>query len=190
MNNKNFLRTQETIFELAKDRGYSTENVEKWESFEDDCELVFDDLLVIWHNDQIGIKYINTLLSGRLKDGDIKNVIIIRTGKLTSNAKTTIQELNYISDESSDKEKKHINIQTFEYKQLIINITKHMYQPKFRRVTEKEEKNILQQYRTTKEFLPKILSEDPVCEYYNWKKGDIIEMKDEDGITYACIDDK
>ena len=68
------------------------------------------------------------------------------------------------------------NVEIFLYKDLIINITKHVYQPKFKPLSEADMNIILETYQCNKNQFPKMLVTDPVARYYGMKSGNMIKI--------------
>ena len=177
-----FYRSQNTIFELLRDRGYKIDDKNKVSDFskENNYEIISkkkeESILVTWIQCDVGIDIIKKLYN-RLKEDNILNCIIIKNEKLTNAAKTVIEE-------SSNSRK----IQVFDIKNVIINITKHVLVPKHELLSEEQSKILLSNYRVQKNQLPRIFISDPVVKYYGWKRGDIIKISRSNGEqTYRCI---
>lgn len=69
-------------------------------------------------------------------------------------------------------------IQTFYYKHLIVNITRHKYVPSHELIQNSMEiKDVLRSYSLENvRGLPSILKNDPICRYYNGKVGDVFRI--------------
>ena len=94
------------------------------------------------------------------------------------------------------------NVEIFQMKNLMINITKHVLQPKFEIIYPKDELNIVKQYISSttitpqqinqfKSKLPKIPKDDPISKFYGLKSGNILKitrMNEQSGryITFRC----
>lgn len=65
-------------------------------------------------------------------------------------------------------------VEVFNYKQLLRNITKHEYQPKFRVMSELEKEEVKRKYICSDDQLPKMLWEDPIRQYFGLKEGQMI----------------
>lgn len=177
----NFHKVQNTIFEMLADRGF-TKFPKKIESqyLEEDTESVFENddtkVLVLYHpQDSVGVAFVKMCYQ-KLEEQNIKNLIIVKWGKLTPTAKTTIDEMN------------DHNIQVFDVEEISNNVTKHVLVPKHELLTKDETMTLLKKYRSVKTQLPRILKSDPVIRYYGWNKGDIVRIIRKSGeITYRCI---
>ena len=71
----------------------------------------------------------------------------------------------------------HKNLQLFYLKNLVVNVTKHVLVPKHIKISKEEEDVILKRFNIKKKNeLPIIKSDDAICQYYNFKSGDIIKI--------------
>jgi len=86
----------------------------------------------------------------------------------------------FVFDSISEKVKMSLSIlpntEVFNEVFLMINILEHIDCPKYEILTEEEGKEVLNSYILKKNDLPKILTTDPIVEYYNLKRGDIIRI--------------
>jgi DNA-directed RNA polymerase subunit H (RpoH/RPB5) len=69
------------------------------------------------------------------------------------------------------------NSEVFFEKDLMIDVMKHKYQPKFKLLTEEEKQQKLKDYNIESKFESKMLSTDPIARYFNAKPGDIFRIK-------------
>jgi DNA-directed RNA polymerase I, II, and III subunit RPABC1 len=58
----------------------------------------------------------------------------------------------------------------------MINLVEHIDSPKYEVLTENESKEVLESYIIKKKEMPKLLTSDPVVDYFNLKRGDIIRV--------------
>jgi DNA-directed RNA polymerase subunit H (RpoH/RPB5) len=86
----------------------------------------------------------------------------------------------FVFDSISEKVKMSLSIlpntEVFNEVFLMINILDHIDCPKYEILGEEEIKEVLNSYILKKNDLPKILTTDPIVEYYNLKRGDIIRI--------------
>jgi DNA-directed RNA polymerase subunit H (RpoH/RPB5) len=88
-----------------------------------------------------------------------------------------------VFDSSFDKTKvvefedNNDNVNVFYYKQLLFNVSKHQLVPLHQKVDD-DTKRTLKKKLLIKNFgqLPLIYKSDPVCKYYNFRKGDVIKI--------------
>jgi len=183
-----FFRTQNTIFELLKDRNYIVDDNQKltkeeYEEQQDDIiKLNFeneegDKITVRWYNCDIGVVLINKLYQ-ELSEDNIQTAIIVKSKKLTSPANATINDMSTM--------KNVINI--FDVEELINNKTKHFLVPKHTLLTNSEEMEIMKQYSLKKSQFPKLIySQCPIVKYYGWSRGNIIKITRKTSVTYRCV---
>ena len=69
------------------------------------------------------------------------------------------------------------NSEVFFEKELMIDIIKHKYQPKFKLLSDEEKQQKLKDYNIENKFESKMLSTDAVARYFNAKPGDIFRIK-------------
>jgi DNA-directed RNA polymerase I, II, and III subunit RPABC1 len=106
--------------------------------------------------------------------GEDIHVILVMKDKITTNI---TKELSL---------SKYKNVEIFQLKNLLINITKHVLQPKFDIVLENEEEDIVKQFVSVKitksvinqlkSKLPKIKKDDPVAKFYGLKVGNLLKI--------------
>ena len=69
------------------------------------------------------------------------------------------------------------NSEVFFEKDLMIDIIKHKYQPKFKLLSDEEKQQKLKDYNIESKFESKMLSTDAIARYFNAKPGDIFRIK-------------
>ena len=86
----------------------------------------------------------------------------------------------FIFDSISDKAKLSLtdlpNTEAFNETFLMINLIDYIDSPKYEVLTEEETKEMLESYILKKKEMMKILTTDPVVDYFNIKRGDIIRI--------------
>jgi DNA-directed RNA polymerase subunit H (RpoH/RPB5) len=105
--------------------------------------------------------YINTM-----HERKIMHSIIIYVEGVTSFTKKAIKQ-------SSDME-----FEIFAQDDLQYNITKHKLQSKFRKLTQDETEEFKKKFGIK---IPVLKLDDPISRFYNYKKGDIIEVTRKNG---------
>ncbi|XP_031280631.1 uncharacterized protein LOC116139097 [Pistacia vera] len=75
---------------------------------------------------------------------------------------------------------------------LLVNITKHILQPKHEILTAAEKHILLKKYMLEDEQLPRMLENDAIARYYGLEKGQLVKLTYSDGFadsleTYRCI---
>jgi len=129
--------------------------------------------------------YIKYLLSPKIRQGAIMNMITDMIGSMSENDTLII----IIKDKINNMEiletylenfyqKNKVFVQIFWIEKLQINILKHSMVPEHNIISEEEKEELLNKYNIIGyNQLPLILSRDPVAKYLGMKKGDICRIK-------------
>jgi len=72
------------------------------------------------------------------------------------------------------------------FRSLFVNVTRHKLVPPHRRLTDQEQSSLLARYHCPTDKLPVIYVTDPVCRYYDFPVGAIIEILRPDP-HYRCV---
>lgn len=107
----------------------------------------------------------------KVYDINYNHVIIVYGNKITSHVK------NILLSSSFD-----IQIEIFNINNLKYNPTKHFLTPLHKKVEDKKLKETLAKYGNNLSSIP---IDDPISRFYNFKKGDIIDI--DNGITYCIV---
>ena len=75
------------------------------------------------------------------------------------------------------------NVEIFYQPYMVINITRHDFQPIFHLMTKEEEDEFLQKYNITKSKAPKIFKTDPVAKYYGAKTDQVFKITRRSGVS-------
>ncbi|KAL2341433.1 hypothetical protein Fmac_009373 [Flemingia macrophylla] len=91
-----------------------------------------------------------------------------------------------------DLENSPFKVEMFQINDLLVNITKHVLQPKYEVLTEDEKKALLTKYSLEDKQLPFMLKGDAIARYYGYEKGQVIKITHsgplvESCITYRCV---
>lgn len=178
---KNLYKVRETILEMITDRGYTipeSENI-SFEQFEIKYNnknldiYIYDQnlekkLYVYFHNDlksfgKSDLKSNMQKIISQYSDEDINIIFILRD-----------KENSAVTKELSKESYK--NVEVFLKKNMLFNITHHVYVPKHILLSQDEEKELLQKYNTTKGKLPKMSKLDPVAKYYGMKTDQVCKI--------------
>ena len=86
----------------------------------------------------------------------------------------------FIFDSISEKAKSTIadipNTEAFNEVFFMINIVDYIDSPKYELLTEEESKEVIETYILKKKEMMKMLTTDPIVDYFNLKRGDIIRI--------------
>lgn len=186
-------QARQTVIEMLQDRGYEVPDNLKCDNLSEFKQLFnqkqFDVLVktpnpcyvkfVLLHKVRPNMlrDYINQIREKDISEAD-ELLLIIRNKPNSALLKIT---------------KEFKNIQIFWIRNLIINITHHRLNPKYRKLTESEIENILKQYHITSRFqLPLMLTDDPISKYFGFKSGTVCEINrhsntNGDYLSYRCV---
>lgn len=173
---KNAFNSYKILLEMLNDRNYIIKKEHHKDinlfakDYEDNINLIFkkenkqEIYVSILNNIKITKKDLLKIIENIRDNNNIDNILILCNEK---------QLLNYISEY---KIKFKINLEIFLINNMQINISKHDFQPKFILLTSDEKKQFLEKNGYIDSQLPKILSNDPMCLYYNGKNGDVFKI--------------
>jgi DNA-directed RNA polymerase I, II, and III subunit RPABC1 len=177
---KILFKVRQTVLEMLEDRGYTIPEYEKV-SFEQFIIKYNNKALDIYINDESLNKKIYVYFHNEVKnfsksdlkimqkvvdqyqDEDINLILILRDKENSAVTK----ELN---------KEAYKNVEIFLKKNMIFNITHHVFVPKHIILSNGEEKELLEKYNTTKGKLPKISKTDPIAKYYGMKTNQICKI--------------
>jgi DNA-directed RNA polymerase I, II, and III subunit RPABC1 len=177
---KNLYKVRETVLEMIQDRGFTIPDIEK---------ISFEEFIIKYNNKNINI-YINDTEKN-------KNFYVHFHNETKSFGKSDLSIIQKIVNQYNDpditfflilKDKENSavskeltkdaykNVEIFLKKNLIFNITHHVYVPKHEILSKEEEIRLLETYNTTKGKLPKISKADPIAKYYGMKNDQICKI--------------
>lgn len=179
-------KARNTALEMLRDRGYTVDEAE-FITFEDFQAMFIANNVDININNDIYVKFF--LEDKSLQTKDLTGIY----NYLTSEYNSDIKLILVIPEKASTNIKKILasegykEVEIFQYKQLIINITKHSIMPQIFPLTKEELDEVLSKYMCTKAQLPKILSTDPVSQYYGMKTGQAFKFIRNSNATGECV---
>jgi len=174
-------KVRNTVLEMLSDRGYIVPDIENI-SFEEfvikynnknidifiDNEIKKEKAYIHFHNEiknfsKNDLKNIMQNIISKYNDQNINLILILRE-----------KENSAISKELSKDTYK--NVEIFLRKNMVFNVTKHVYVPKHIILTKDEEREVLEKYYTTKGKLPKMPKSDPIAKYYGMKSEQVCKI--------------
>lgn len=185
-----YYKVYSNIIVMLKDRGYKIEKIYKvsFDRFrkkyhDNDCNIV------VTHKKTKNVLLVYFSLHNKNKLQIIKQNI---TDIFSSNTDKSFSTILVLNKKPNNIILKFIN--NSDYKQQIevfwtdilqINITKHILQPTFSLLNEKEKNTLLQQYNIKINQLPKLTIQDPICKYYKFPRLSIVKIvrKNSDSIN-------
>jgi len=186
MSENNKVKTEkaiETLKEMIIQRGYTIEDQEDQD--EDDLQTITGTRLQNKKNDKI-IIFLTPIAKfnvDRVKEFvsilntvHINHCICVYTDTVTSMAQKLIENTT------------DFQIELFTLRELQYNITKHVLVPIHICLTDEESVEFRKKFGTR---FPVILKADPICKFYNFKRGDVIKIirksNDNEYITHRIV---
>jgi DNA-directed RNA polymerase I, II, and III subunit RPABC1 len=161
MSNARYLNCINTVMEMLSQRKYSDIKKEDEKIIaekEDGTEIyVFTKII-----EKLNVGELNNYIS-LIQKININHCILLYEGIPTPAVKNVINTIYDIG----------VLIELFNVDDLQFNITKHILVPLHKKLNKEECKEFKQQYGTS---IPVLLKSDPVCRFYNFQKGDIIQI--------------
>jgi DNA-directed RNA polymerase subunit H (RpoH/RPB5) len=196
LNLNRFYRIYTTVHEMMANRGYTpvemplkkSEWISRYVGFladlEDNVDIfqIIDQLILLF---QFGKKRLLVYfhpLDSKLCQNDMSYIQKLMTQKeakclvIVANSKATPKVANVLGILGH-------NAQLFEEDTLVSNPTKHQLVPEHTRLTGEEKDRVLEAYGTLPDkqvhskLFPGLESTDPIAKYYNFKIGDLIQVK-------------
>ena len=178
---KDLYKVRQTLLEMIEDRGYFIPDIEKitFEQF----VIKYDNKnldLYIKNNENSKIFYIHFHNESKnFSKNDLKNImqkIISTYGDETINLILLLKEKENSAISKELSKDMYKNVEVFLKKNMIFNVTKHIYVPKHILLNKEEELELLEKYNTTKGKLPKLSKTDPIAKYYGMKNDQICKI--------------
>ena len=120
---------------------------------------------VYFTKEDIGVIFIENIIRELEKEKGI-NAIIVLYEPINKISEKIIKLIN----------NSKFNIELFNEKELLFNVTKHELVPKHSVISETQKIKLLKTYRINQSQLPRILVTDPVIRYYGLKKGQVVKI--------------
>lgn len=187
MNNSDYSRLwriHKTIYEMLDDRGYNVNKdlldldmlnwIKKYESKNEISRKNIGFKIpnksgkfihISFNDDFFGIQYLENIIQELDNDNDNHAIIVINEPihKISNNIVNLINTSKF-------------NIEVFQEKHLLFNITKHSIVPKHSVISNSQKIKLLKTFRITDSQLPRILLSDPIVRYYGLKKGQVVKI--------------
>ena len=179
-NKKNLYKVRETILEMISDRGYDIPDEEK---------ITLEQFIIKYNNKNLDIfinnenknKKIYVYFHNEIKNFSKSDLTIIQQ-IINKYEDPNISFLLILNDKENSAISKELakdtykNVEIFLKKNLMFNISRHVFVPKHILLTPEEEVKLLEIYNTTKGKLPKISKTDPIAKYYGMKNDQICKI--------------
>lgn len=188
--------SRNVLIEMLTDRGYQTNALVSllpeqlflrlWSKFTNDSH-VFDLECENAVGDRIYVKYIKQhIVSKKKSSTKYENLKKINKELRESNDLLFNDKVIYIICDTQNETimdtyeefiHSNINVEIFDIKRILINITKHSYVPKHIKLNIKDVTTLKKKLQIDSIYkLPVISTNDPVARYYNLKRGDVVKI--------------
>ncbi|KAK7271459.1 hypothetical protein RJT34_27385 [Clitoria ternatea] len=104
----------------------------------------------------------------------LNSLILVVQSKMTSFARKELENCRF-------------KVEIIRMNDLLVNITKHVLQPKYEVLTADEKKALLAKYSLEDKQLPYMLKTDAIARYYGLEKGQVIKITYSDAIVESLV---
>ncbi|XP_010504254.1 PREDICTED: DNA-directed RNA polymerase V subunit 5C-like isoform X2 [Camelina sativa] len=196
---KRFYLARTTAFEMLRDRGYEVNEAELSLSLSE-FRSVFGEkpdlerlricvplrsdprkkiLVVFMESEPITVKTFRAIHSQVSNNVGVRAMILILQSKMNHFAQKELTTFPF-------------TVETFPIGDLLVNITKHIQQPKIEVLTKKEKEQLLKKHALEDKHLPYLQESDSFVRYYGLKIKQVVRItysKEPVGsfVTYRCI---
>ncbi|KAI5410796.1 DNA-directed RNA polymerase V subunit 5C isoform X2 [Lathyrus oleraceus] len=124
--------------------------------------------------DAISKKTLKEIYSQIVDHGNPSRLILVVQSKMTSCAR------------------KDLEICQYKLNDLMVNVTKHVLQPKYEILTANEKQELLKKYRVEEKQLPLMQRTDAIASYFGLEKGQVVKISHSGEmfnslVTYRCV---
>jgi DNA-directed RNA polymerase I, II, and III subunit RPABC1 len=185
-NENKYYRMHRTVSKMLHDRGYLVDEEIDQEMDFDTFKLTYPNVAslnsIYGHSDPMMPRILTKFdcPPGRFATAELKALVeeaasekvdrmifIVREGSITANTKKAIERLRLT---------KKLQVELFEEKEVIINITEHELVPKHVPLTADQKAELLDRYKVNETQLPRIMRTDPVVKYLGVDPGTILQI--------------
>ncbi|KAK9912889.1 hypothetical protein M0R45_036723 [Rubus argutus] len=136
-------------------------------------------MVIFCGTDEIRKATVCGIYANLLYKESISGLMLVLQSKINSYAQKELETYPY-------------KVEIFQISELLVNITKHVLQPKHEILTAEEKKVLLRKYNLEEKKLPLMLETDAFARYYGLEKGQVVKITYHGGVvgalkTYRCI---
>jgi DNA-directed RNA polymerase I, II, and III subunit RPABC1 len=174
-------KVRKTILEMIADRGFIIPEVENI-TFEQFTAKYNNKNIDIYINDEFQNKKIYVHFHNETKNFSKKDLDNIMQKVITTYNDESIKLILIIKEKENSAVTKELsketykNVEVFLKKNMIFNVTHHVFVPKHVLLTTDEENEVLTKYNTVKSKLPKLSKSDPIAKYYGLKTDQVCKI--------------
>jgi len=174
-------KVRKTVLEMISDRGFIIPEVENI-TFEQFTAKYNNKNVDIYINDEFQNKKIYVHFHNETKNFSKKDLDNIMQKVITTYNDESIKLILIIKEKENSAVTKELsketykNVEVFLKKNMVFNVTHHVFVPKHVLLTKEEEDDLLTKYNTVKSKLPKLSKSDPIAKYYGLKTDQVCKI--------------
>lgn len=174
-------KVRKTVLEMIADRGFIIPEVENI-TFEQFTAKYNNKNVDIYINDEFQNKKIYVHFHNETKNFSKKDLDNIMQKVITTYNDESIKLILIIKEKENSAVTKELsketykNVEVFLKKNMVFNVTHHVFVPKHVLLTKEEEDDLLAKYNTVKSKLPKLSKSDPIAKYYGLKTDQVCKI--------------
>ncbi|KAJ4836105.1 hypothetical protein Tsubulata_004208 [Turnera subulata] len=165
--------SRRTALEMLKDRGFSVPSSEMHLSFQQ-FRATFSD-----SPDVDRLTFSATHSSHPSKGDSLSGLILVVHSNFSKPARTALEGFSF-------------KVEIFQITDLLVDITKHVINPRHQILSNKEKQRLLEKHNIEDKQLPRLSKDDAIARYYGLQKGQVVKFMYDGDITgsfvsYRCI---
>jgi len=174
-------KVRKTVLEMIADRGFIIPEVENI-TFEQFTAKYNNKNVDIYINDEFQNKKFYVHFHNETKNFSKKDLDNIMQKVITTYNDESIKLILIIKEKENSAVTKELsketykNVEVFLKKNMVFNVTHHVFVPKHVLLTKEEEDDLLSKYNTVKSKLPKLSKSDPIAKYYGLKTDQVCKI--------------
>jgi DNA-directed RNA polymerase I, II, and III subunit RPABC1 len=174
-------KVRKTVLEMIADRGFIIPELENI-TFEQFTAKYNNKNVDIYINDEFQNKKIYVHFHNETKNFSKKDLDNIMQKVITTYNDESIKLILIIKEKENSAVTKELsketykNVEVFLKKNMVFNVTHHVFVPKHVLLNKDEEDDVLTKYNTVKSKLPKLSKSDPIAKYYGLKTDQVCKI--------------
>jgi len=174
-------KVRKTVLEMIADRGFIIPEVEDI-TFEQFTAKYNNKNVDIYINDETQNKKIYVHFHNETKNFSKKDLDNVMQKVITTYNDESIKLILIIKEKENSAVTKELsketykNVEVFLKKNMVFNVTHHVFVPKHVLLNKEEEDELLTKYNTVKSKLPKLSKSDPIAKYYGLKTDQVCKI--------------